>query len=213
VLLALATVAIVMASAIAIFQRNVKRMLAYSSVAQIGYMVLGISFITVTGLTGGIIHLFNHALVKCALFMAMGCIFFRINSVRLEDMPGIAKQMPVTMAAFVVAGLGLIGVPLTTGFISKWYLIEASLEKGSWYIVALIVASSLLAVIYIWRVVEVAYFKRPAGRPAEGISEAPVTMLVPMWIMTLASVYFGIDATTTSEIAGAAARALLGAAP
>jgi len=213
VLMALALAGMFFASAIAIFQTNVKRLLAYSSLAQIGYMVLGISFISVSGMTGGIIHLFNHALVKCALFMAMGCVFYQINSVNIKDMAGIAKRMPVTMAAFVVAGLGLIGVPLTVGFISKWYLIQASLEKGSWMIAALIVCSSLLAVIYIWRVVEVAYFKQPVGRPKQGIAEAPVSMLVPLWIMTAASVYFGINATITANIADAAAKALLGVAP
>ena len=213
VLMALALAAMFFASALAVFQNNVKRMLAYSSLAQIGYMVLGISFVSTIGLTGGIIHLFNHALVKCALFMAMGCIFFKINSVNINDMAGIAKKMPVTMAAFVIAGLGLVGVPLTVGFVSKWYLIQASLEKGSWLIAALIVGSSLLAVVYIWRVVEVAYFKKPLGRPKKGIAEAPASMLVPLWVMTAASVYFGINATTTANVAGAAAKALLGGTP
>jgi multicomponent Na+:H+ antiporter subunit D len=210
VLMALAVAAIFFASAIAIFQTNVKRLLAYSSLAQIGYMVLGISFISVTGLTGGLIHLFNHAIVKCALFLAMGCIFFKINSVDIKDMVGIGQRMPFTMAAFVVAGLGLIGVPLTSGFISKWYLIQASLEDESWLIAGFIVGSSLLAVIYIWKIVEVAYFKNPVGHPTTKIDEAPISMLLPLWIMTAATVYFGIDATTTSEIAGEAAKTLLG---
>jgi multicomponent Na+:H+ antiporter subunit D len=210
VLMALAVAAMFFASAIAIFQTNVKRLLAYSSLAQIGYMVLGISFISVTGLTGGLIHLFNHAIVKCALFLAMGCIFYKINSVDIKDMAGIGRRMPFTMAAFVVAGLGLIGVPLTSGFISKWYLIQASLESESWLIAGFIVGSSLLAVVYIWKVVEVAYFKNPVGHPTTKIDDAPISMLIPLWIMTAATVYFGIDATTTSEVAGEAAKALLG---
>ena len=96
----------------AIYQYNLKRMLAYSSVAQIGYMVLGISFLSVTGLMATNLHLFNHALMKGALFMAIGCIFFRVRSVHIGDLAGIARQMPWTMAAFVIGGLSLIGVPL-----------------------------------------------------------------------------------------------------
>ena len=212
VLMGLAILAMVSGSAVAIYQNNVKRMLAYSSVAQIGYMVLGISFATVTGLTGGIVHLFNHALVKCALFMALGCVFMRIGSVQIGDMAGLGRRMPVTMASFVVSGLSLIGVPLTVGFVSKWYLVQAALEKGWWPIAVLVLLSSLLAVIYIWRVVEVAYFRpAPEGGPAP--AEAPLSMLVPMWLLTGASVYFGIDATRTLEVAGAAATFLLKATP
>ena len=212
VLMGLAILAMVSGSAVAIYQNNVKRMLAYSSVAQIGYMVLGISFATVTGLTGGIVHLFNHALVKCALFMALGCVFMRIGSVNIQDMAGLGRRMPVTMASFVISGLSLIGVPLTVGFVSKWYLVQAALEKGWWPIAVLVLLSSLLAVIYIWRVVEVAYFRpAPEGGPAP--AEAPLSMLVPMWLLTGATVYFGIDATRTLEVAGGAAAFLLRATP
>ena len=212
VLMGLAILAMVSGSAVAIYQNNVKRMLAYSSVAQIGYMVLGLSFATVTGLTGTIVHLFNHALIKCALFMALGCVFLRIGSVHIGDMAGLGRRMPVTMASFVVSGLSLIGVPLTVGFISKWYLIQAALEKGWWPIAVLVLFSSLLAVIYIWRVVEVAYFRpAPEGGPAP--AEAPLSMLAPMWLLTGAAVYFGIDATRTLEVAGGAAAFLLKGTP
>lgn len=208
-LMVLAVVGMFAGSFVAIFQENCKRMLAYSSVAQVGYMVLGISFFTVTGLAGGMIHLFNHALMKCALFMVMGCIFYRLDSVKIADFAGLGKRMPLTMAAFVVAGLSLIGVPGTVGFVSKWYLVLAALEKGWWPIAALIVASSLLAVIYIWRVVEVAYF-RPVPEGAPAVAEAPLSLLVPTWIMALASVYFGIDASRTFEVAHSAATLLIG---
>ena len=207
-LMILAVIAMFVGSLVAIYQSNIKRMLAYSSIAQIGYMVLGISFISVIGLTGGIIHLFNHALVKGALFMAVGCMFLRVESVRLEDMAGIGKRMPLTMACFLIAGLGLIGVPLTAGFISKWYLVLAAFQNDMWYIAGLILASSLLAVIYVWRVVEVAYFK-PVPPGGGEIVEAPISMLVPLCILTGASIYFGIDATRTLDIASEAANFLM----
>ncbi len=208
ILMTLAIAAMFVASAVAIYQTNIKRMLAYSSIAQIGYMILGISFATQTGLTGGIVHLFNHALTKSALFMVMGCVFMRLGSVDIRDFNGLGKRMPITMAAFVIAGLSLIGTPFTVGFVSKWYLVLAALESGDWPIAVLILLSSLLAVIYVWRVVEVAYF-RPVPEGAVPIDEAPLSMLVPMWVMVLATVYFGINATGTIEVASSAAANLL----
>ncbi|MBT6800392.1 MAG: monovalent cation/H+ antiporter subunit D family protein, partial [Rhodospirillales bacterium] len=131
-LMPLAIIAMFAASTVAIFQVDIKRMLAYSSLGQLGYMVLGISFASVAGLTATIIHLFNHALMKGALFMALGAIVLRLGTASIDSMRGLGRQMPWTMAAFVVGGLSLIGVPLTVGFISKWYLIVAALEAGYW---------------------------------------------------------------------------------
>ena len=210
-LMPLALIGIVTASLVAIFQNNIKRMLAYSSVAQIGYMVLGISFASVDGLTGGIVHLFNHALMKCALFLAMGCIFLRCGSVHIDEMRGLGRLMPFTMAAFVVAGLSLIGVPLTAGFISKWYLVLAAIERGWWPVAGLVLLSSLLAVIYIWRVVEVAYFEPPPPVEGEGvIQEAPLSLLIPMWVLVAAIIWFGVSTEMTAGIAEMAAESLLG---
>ena len=112
-------------------------------------------------------------------------------------------------SAFVVGGLSLIGVPLTVGFISKWYLIQAVLERGWWPIAIIIITTSLLAVIYVWRVVEIIYFRAPSGAAAVA-TEAPVSLVVPTWILIGATLYFGIDATTTLDVAIAAARALIG---
>ena len=211
VLMPLAVVAILTMSLVAIYQDNVKRLLAYSSVAQIGYMVLGISFASVLGVTAGLIHLFNHALMKGALFMAMGCIMYSIGSVRIDKMAGLGKKMPWTMAAFVGGGLSLIGVPFTVGFISKWYLVQAALEQGMWPIAAVVMVGSLMAVVYVWKVVEVAYFQ--TADPDHDIKEAPLSLLIPTWALVAASFYFGIDATTTSDIATKAAEALLGVMP
>ena len=208
-LLILGLIAIISMSLVAIYQKNTKRLLAYSSVAQVGYMVIGISMITVTGLTATIIHLFNHAVIKGALFLVIAAVFYRINSVKIEDMAGLAKSMPFTMAAFVAAGFSLIGVPLTAGFISKWYLILGAIDKGWLFVAILIIVSSLLAVIYFWKVVESVYFKeRPPG--AIQIKEIPLTMLIPIWIMVGANFYFGINTNFTISIAEKAAKYLIG---
>ena len=207
VLLPLALIGMFAGSLVAIFQTNLKRMLAYSSVAQIGYMVLGLSFMTVSGLTAGIVHLFNHALIKGGLFMAMGAVFYKVGSVHIKDFAGMAKRMPLTMAAIVVGGFGLIGVPGTAGFISKWYLILAALEQGWWHVAVLILVSSLLAVIYIWRIVEVAYFQEPPE--GAGRDEAPLSMLIPIWVLTGASIVFGLWTEFSIGMAQRAAETLL----
>jgi multicomponent Na+:H+ antiporter subunit D len=202
----------VLASTVAIFQTNAKRLLAYSSVAQIGYMVLGISLGSVAGLTGGIVHLFNHAMMKGGLFLALGCVFFRTGSARVEDMAGLGQRMPWTMAAFVMGGLSLIGVPLTTGFVSKWLLIQAALEQGLWVFAVIIVFASILAIAYIWRIVEQAYF-HPAPEGAPAMAEAPLSLLLPTWTLVLANIYFGLHTSLTVGVAERAALSLLGMAP
>jgi len=210
-LVPLALCAMFVGSIAAIYQTNIKRMLAYSSIAQIGYMVLGLSFFSVNGLTGGLVHLFNHAMMKGGLFLVVGCIVFRLGSTTISDMRGLGRKMPITMAAFVVGGLSLIGVPGTVGFISKWYLVLGALDNG-WYPVAfLILVSSLLAVVYVWRVVEVMYFQSAdESDDAVAVSEAPLSMLIPTWILIGGTVVFGFATPVTAGVAGAAARYLMG---
>ena len=214
VLMPMSVVAVLVCSTVAVFQTNVKRMLAYSSIAQIGYMILGVSFVSVNGLTAGIVHLFNHAMMKGGLFLLLGCVFLRVGSVRIEALAGIGRRMPLTMLGFALGGLSLIGVPLTAGFISKWYLVQAALEQGSWWLAVIVLIGSLLAVVYVWRVVEVAYMQ-PAPEIADGLQahEAPLSMLIPAWILIGASIYFGIHTSLTVGVAREAAQFLLGVAP
>ncbi len=208
ILLLLSLAAMFIASTTAIFQNDLKRLFAYSSVAQIGYITLGISFDSVTGLTAGIVHLFNHALTKGALFMLLGCIALRLGGVRFDNIGGIARVMPLTSFGIVLGGLSLIGVPGTVGFVSKWYLVLAALESGQWWIAMLIVLSSLLAVVYVWRFVEAAYFREPDPGTMK-LKEAPLEMLVPAWLMIAACFYFGLDASLTVDGAAGAAATLL----
>ena len=201
------------ASLVAVFQSNIKRMLAYSSIAQVGYMMVGVGLVSVTGLTATLVHMFNHAVMKCALFLAVGCFVLRLGSSELKDLRGIGKRMPVTMAAFVAGGLSLIGVPLTVGFISKWYLVLGALERGWWPVAVLVLMGSLVAVAYVWRVVEIAYFHEPTGKTALA-TEAPMSMLIPTWILVGATFYFGISSTFTSDVARRGAEVLMqGLAP
>ncbi len=191
----------------AIYQTNVKKLLAHSSVAQIGYMAIGLSFSSLQGVTASIIHLFNHALMKGALFMAVGAIVFRIGTCRMENIQGLGRQMPWTFGAILVSGLSLIGVPGTAGFVSKWYLVLAALEQQNWVVVAVILFGSLLAVVYVGKIVEALYFK-PATNTNLTVKEAPTLLLAPTWILVFANIYFGLDTDLTVGVAGRAAQAL-----
>jgi multicomponent Na+:H+ antiporter subunit D len=209
VLLALSLAGIFGASMAAIFQSNLKRMFAYSSVGQIGYITLGLAMATVTGVTGGIVHLLNHALIKGAIFMGLGAIVYRLGRATLDDIAGIGKVMPMTTAAIVLACLSLVGIPGTAGFISKWYLIIAAIDLGWWWLAALIVASSMITIVYVGRVVEAAYFREPS-KACIAASEAPAELLLPTWVLAAATVWFGIDTNLTAGLAREAAAVLVG---
>ena len=117
-----------------------------------------------------------------------------------------------TFGAFVVAGLAIIGVPLTTGFVSKWYLVDAALEAGHWVVVAIILLGSLMAVVYIWRVVEVAWFQ-PPDEATRDVGEAPALMLAATWFLVLANLWFGVRTQYTVGVATQAAQTLAGSGP
>jgi multicomponent Na+:H+ antiporter subunit D len=192
-----------------VFETDLKRMLAYSSVAQIGYITLGIGLANQSGLTGGLVHVVNHGLMKAALFLAVGAIFYRIGTVQLKDLAGIGRQMPLTMAAFTVAGFALVGTPGTVGFVSKWYLALGAIDRGSWLLVFLIIGSSIIALVYLGRVLEIAWMRESTPETAKA-SDPPLAMLLPILVLAGGTVYFGIDTEWTAGIAAAAVKALLG---
>ena len=125
----LSLVAIMYGSVMAIRQDSMKRLLAYSSIAQIGYMTLAISFATAVGLAAGLIHVFNHAIIKVTLFLCAANFIYFIGTDSIKKLAGMGNVLPFTSAIFVVAGLSIIGVPLTAGFTSKWFLINATIAR------------------------------------------------------------------------------------
>lgn len=195
-MLILALAGVFFTSTIAIFQTDLKRLFAYSSVAQIGYIILGLSFGSHNGLTATIVHLFNHGITKGAIFMLLGAVALRMGGTSLSRIQGLGKTMPWTSFGIVVCGLSLIGVPGTAGFISKWFLLLAAVEKEQWWLVLLIVASSLLAIAYVWRFVEAAYLREPR-EDTVNVGEAPWSMLLPTTVLVVATVYFGLDTSFT----------------
>lgn len=211
-LLPLSVAGILIASLTAVFQTDVKRLLAWSSVAQLSYMVLGVALLNVDGLTASITHMFNHAMMKAGLFLVLAAMIFRVGSSHIKDLAGIGRTMPFTMGAFVILGAGLVGVPLTAGFISKWYLISAALDKGSVALATLLIVSSLMAVVYIGKIIDVAYFK-PAPAKHAAVKDVPVSILIPCWTFAILTIYFGIDTRLTAGVAGRVAQSLLGVGP
>lgn len=212
ILLVFSIIAIVTASLVAVWQTDLKRLFAYSSVAQIGYITLGISMASRDGLTAAVVHLFNHGITKGALFLLLGGIALRAGVPLLTHARGLARTMPMTSLGIVIAGLSLIGVPGTAGFVSKWYLVLGAIEMGRWWLAALVVATSLIAVAYVWRFVEAAYLSEPDPRtPRSG--EAPFAMLAPAWLLVAACVIFGVATSYTVGGARSAAALMLGGAP
>lgn len=211
----LGALAMLVGSAVACLQADLKRLLAWSSVAQVGYIVAGIGAASATGLAAAYLHMFNHALIKCALFCVAGALLLRLGDTRIEALAGLARRMPGTFAAFGLAGLGLIGVPGTAGFVSKWVLVQALVEQQLWALVAAVLVSSLMAVVYIGRVVEVAWFRdapagavgSPSDRP---VAAVPVSMQVATWGLVFAIVVPGFDSSALAQYARLAVLALTG---
>ena len=213
-LIPLAIAGVLAASAIAVFQDSVKRLLAWSSIAQLGYMVLGLGLGTANGVAASLLHLFNHAVMKVALFLALGNLVYRTGSDTLENLSGLGRRMPWTMGAFLVAAASIVGVPLTAGFVSKWYLLRAALADGMWPIAVVILVSSLLAAVYMWRVVNAAFFTQAHPDSVQAhAAEAHWTMVAPVVGLAFANVWFGVETSFSIGFAELASAALLGASP
>ncbi len=211
ILIILSCLAIIAGSIIAIAQTNIKRMLAYSSVGQIGYIVLGAALVNKLAMTGTIIHIFNHALMKGGLFLAVGAVVYRTGVANIADFKGLGKKMPYTMAAFTVLGLSMVGMPLTVGFVSKWYLVLGAIDAGMWYVVPVILVSSLLTAIYFLRVIEWIYFHgEPVHMKTVPAGDAPFGMLAPTLVLGALCIFFGLAAYIPVSAASRAAAFLLG---
>lgn len=209
-LLSLALLAIFLASAAALWQANIKCLLAYSSIAQIGYMLLALALGTSAGVAAAWLLILSHTLAKGGLFMAVACITSKINSSNMSDWGGVAKQMPYSAAVMAICLFSLIGVPLTAGFIAKWNLLLTVINATgdwSWFLAALVAASSLLTLLYAGRILEVIYL----GAPTENSSkkEAPLLMLVVALLVAAMNIYFGIDSVVLRGLAQRAALAFM----
>lgn len=208
VLMPLSVTAIFVGTVIAIYQEDIKKLLAFSSIAQIGYITLAFSLNEQSGITAGFIHIFNHALIKGGLFMAIG--YFAIVSqdrVTLSSISGYGQKYPITSFALLICGVSLIGIPLTNGFVSKLYLFQALYFNQMFITIALVAISSALAVIYFWKIIERLWFSTTTVKVAP---EDPA-IYIPLWIIAISIIVFGIFSAPIIELATMASSDLFGA--
>ncbi len=194
--------AILCASALALAQRDLRRMLAYIIVVEVGYMVGGVWLANANGLIGAILHIVNDALMTLCLFLVVAAIAYRTGGVEFERLQGLYRKMPVTMAAFTVGAFSMIGVPPTAGFFSKWYLILGGIDAGQWGFVAALVISSLVNAVLFFRIIEIAFFYGPGEGHGnadghhdreDAVKEAPPLMLHPLVLVAVALIVVGLS--------------------
>lgn len=183
---------IIVSSLIAMKQDNLKRRLAYSTIGQLSYILLGAALLSPLAITGAFYHIVAHALMKVTLFMCAGAIIVTAHKDNISDMHGIGKKMPVTMACFSVASLGIAGMPFIVGFISKWDILLGAIQAGQVLYIAVFAASALLGLSYLMPICYIAFFKKNEEGDFAEYGEASLFMLIPICVTAVLSVLFGI---------------------
>ncbi len=188
----LVSITILAASIIALRQDVLKKRLAYSTISQLSYITLGAGLLTYLGLTGSLLHLLNHALLKITLFFCAGAIITVTGKKRISDLKGVGKRMPLTMLAFTIGAVGMVGILPVNGFISKWHLVTGSLDAGYYVVIAVLVTSALLNAAYFFPVIINAFFREGDFERVKG-PEAPISMLMPIILLAVVCIVFGIS--------------------
>jgi len=188
---------ILTASIIAMTKTDLKARLAYSTVSQLSYIVLGVAMLVPSGITGGLIHIANHAFSKISLFFCAGAIICATSKTDIRDMGGLARRMPATIAIFAIAALSMIGVPPVGGFVSKWFLAVGALEIKSTGLLAVILVSSILNTYYFGEVILRGFFGKPPEEEVAGAGTLESTahmrlMIYPMAVASALSILWGL---------------------
>jgi len=183
----LAAVTLLVASLVALTQDSLKRRLAYSTIGQLSYMVLGAGMVSAIGMTGGILHIAMHAFGKITLFFCAGAIYVAAHKKYISQMDGLGRRMPITYLAFFFGSLSIIGMPPLGGFISKWNLAIGAIDGGQYTLLVVLLASSLLNAFYFFPIVYRGFFLPAADGEEEGIKEAPLFCLAPLAITAIFS--------------------------
>ena len=221
ILMPLSLAAMLIGAIAACYQDDLRRLLAYSSISQVGYMTLAICLANTQGLAGGIVHTMNHGFTKSALFLVVATFAQKTGSSSVASVAGLGRVMPLQGIAFLIGGMSLIGVPGTAGFVSKWFLVLGALERGQVWVAAAMLLSSLIAVVYVWRVIERLYFGEPAGDTrTAGAGAAPQTVAssglwrtTPVVLLIGLVILLGIWTEPSADVALAAAAELLEESP
>ncbi len=188
----LSAVGIVASSVMAIAQRDVKRMLAYSSIAQLGYIGVGIGLANPFALIGAVLHILNHATMKCCLFLVAGSVAQHAGRSSVGEYAGLGRLMPWSFASFTIAALAMVGLPPTNGFFSKWYLVLGTIADGDWLLVAVVVGASLLTAVYFFRLLERIYTYPVTGGVAAPHGDVALAMRIPAVVLGVAVLVLGL---------------------
>jgi multicomponent Na+:H+ antiporter subunit D len=198
------------ASFVALKEDNLKVRLAYSTVSQLSYIILGMALLTTSGITGGVLHIATHAFAKITLFFCAGAIFVASGKTKVSELDGIGKQMPFTMTAFAIGSLSMIGLPPASGFLSKWYLFLGTIEADQALIFIVLAGSAVLNAFYFLPIVYAAFFKElPPGEKAER-REAPAFMVVPLMLTAIGTVIILFYPSFFIDLAGMVAASTTG---
>jgi multicomponent Na+:H+ antiporter subunit D len=209
VILFIASVTILVSSAIALTQDELKRRLAFSTIGQLSYIILGVALLTPKGVTGGLLHIAMHAFGKITLFFCAGAIYVAVHEKKISRMAGIGRKMPITMTAFFIGSLSVIGLPPLGGFISKWHLVLGSMEAGRSWVLAVLLVSSFLNAAYFLPIVYRAFFVSGGEADFDGpVQEAPRWCFVPPVITAGISVILFFVPRPFLDLAGSAAQSL-----
>lgn len=183
--------AIISGSVLALAQTDLKRTLSYILIAEVGYIVMGLSVGNRAGFTGSVLHILNDAFMVACLFMVAGAVVYKKGSRNIDDFTGLNKSMPFTMAAFSIAAISMIGVPPTAGFFSKWYLVLGAIEAGQWVFAGALLFSSLINAVIFVRILEKVYFSGKSGNLPRSRDEVPLSMLSPVIFMAAGILVLG----------------------
>ena len=192
VLVWLGAISIVMGAFFAIFQDDIKLMLAYSTISNIGYIVMGLGLASQYAVIGASVHVFNHALIKATLFLAAGALIYRTGYRTLTDLRGIGRSMPLTTAAISVGAISIVGIPPTAGFLCKWYIALGAFQAGQPFFGFALVFGALFIFIYYIRMVNAFYFQAPVHHEVVEAREAPLSMLVPILVLAALCLIMGV---------------------
>ncbi len=188
VICVIAGITVILSSLIALTQDNLKRRLAFSTVGQLSYIILGAGLAESYGVKGAMLHICMHAFGKITLFMCAGAIFVATGKKYISQMVGLGRRMPFTFGAFLIGSLSVIGLPPAGGFISKWLLLTGTIESGHWYMMLVLLGSSLLNAAYFFPIIYQAFFGTAKEEDAVAIQEAPLACTLPLCFTALASI-------------------------
>jgi multicomponent Na+:H+ antiporter subunit D len=188
----LGALSIVMGAFFAVFQDDIKMMLAYSTISNVGYIVMGLGLASEYGLIGASVHVFNHAIIKATLFLGAGALIFQTGKRTLTDLAGVGRSMPWTVAAISVGAISIVGIPPTAGFLCKWYIALGAMQAGHPFFGFALVFGALFIFIYYIRMVNAFYFRQPNDPAMSEVREAPASMLAPVLILAALCLVMGV---------------------